>query len=262
MLFEEERPSEYYRRLFQGADQPDRTYKKNSRKIHLYPRHIVKTEQNSFKKRLSRLYGKTDGAVGHRGILGEAVNTMVANLLGIPSHQLCALVFNPITGTASTAYERIVNKKPAVEVLSGADVERRNILVKRILRSLVRQIRLGPYYHPDYHLLHIFMDESGEHIQLIDFERSIRAGCAEDLLFIAMASKLYRYRMEGMISLAHYLKLIQEVATEENIEGGASAVSEKIKEMLSLSREEQRARRYKMLGEGEVSVTTLLKPRA
>lgn len=257
MLYEDGWPPAYYADLFCMIPPPEKVFKKKTRVVCLYRQHVVKIEGASFKT-LPRLYGAMDGVTGHRGILGEAVNTLAANLLGIKSHKLCAIIFNPLTGAACSAYARIVDKKSAADVLRTASSDQLPLMVKNIIKELIVQIRHASYYHPDCHLGNIFTDSNARNIQIIDFERCTRANCTEDQLFVAMAAKLYRKPLDTLMTFPQYLKLLREVATEEKLAGGADHIVESMKTLTAITGSAQNAYRRKTTSGKEISVMTLL----
>lgn len=259
LVYEDERSPLHFWEALQASTCQQKNYEKSTKHIWLDSQYVIKRENRAFYKRWAHLYGGFKSDVGHRGVVGEALNTLVANEMGIPSHLLCAVMINPFTGAASAVYERIVDKAPAAQVLRETGSEQRAPLIKNILRFLASNVRRGLYFHPECHPEHIFIDADACHPQLIDFERAIKADCSETQLFVVMASRLYRDPLPQMMSPSQFQQLLREVATEEHLKGDVDLMVEKMKQLQALPKNQQSGRKFNALVAGkETSVIALL----
>jgi hypothetical protein len=174
----------------------------------IYSNWVVKSEFRALKKRLAFLYFKTHASQGHRGIIGEAVNTLAANKAGFPSHHLGAACINRITGNVSIFYSRIVDGKSVENILEESQIGSSDF-IRSIVIALLDTIKSG-ILHADCNISNIFYNLTTKKIQLIDFELAVKINCAEEIAMGIMMSDFFDWRLEKFISRENFISLLED----------------------------------------------------
>lgn len=206
--------------LINQADYQYKTkkYEKNFKKISLFDKYVLKKEHKRFKARLKFLYSSSHAIKGHDGVIGEAVNTLTANQLGYPSHQLCAIHFHPITAVTHAIYSRITDKNLLGKILQETEgKELENILsnvIQLLLKSLDKEI-----FHEDCHPGNIFCDPDGNSIQMIDLECLTQINATKREAFSIIMSKLYGKKLNSVMPIENFLRIVKNIATTTFPEG-------------------------------------------
>lgn len=163
-----------------------------------------------------RLFGtRLDSFCGLQGGGGELLNTLLANRLGVPAHQLLAVYQQAWHGDLVLVFSRLQGCIPLVEALH--DSPQREFLLWQTFALLHAALRCG-CYHADANASNILCNETLQHFSLIDFECMLPLGCAPGLALALQASSLYDWRLRDLLPLSEYRQLLQQYLFEQ-VEG-------------------------------------------
>jgi hypothetical protein len=194
--------------LLDGKYPAEQIAKGNKSNALIYSNWVVKAEFRNLKNRLTLLYFNTHVSHGHRGIIGEAVNTLAANKAGFPSHQLGAVCINQFTGNVSVFYSRIIDGKSVDNILEEALIGTDD-LIRSIVIELLDTIKFG-ILHADCNISNVFYNLTTKKIQLIDFELAIKINCADEVAMGIIMSDFFDWRLEKFISRENFILLLKD----------------------------------------------------
>ncbi len=178
--------------------------------VHIYCDWVCKSEYRPFRKRFKYLHYSAADTYGHKGAIGEAVNTLVANLLGYPCHRLLATYVNPITGNVKSIYSRVKSATPLMELLQREHlIDQRKKLLSRVILQLFSTLD-SKIFHADCNASNIFYNPEGDEIQLIDLEAAIQINIGKNIAMGALLSSFYDHRLNKLISRDDFTGLFKE----------------------------------------------------
>jgi hypothetical protein len=195
---------------------PEKIARGAQSEVSIYPQWVLKNEHRSIKKRLSYLYLGAHNVRGHYGIIGEAVNTLVANYLNHPSHRLAGVHINYLTGKASALYSRVNDLVLFSDLLKESDIKHEE-LVTDVIHALIKTLDIG-IMHGDCNISNIFYgpvtQKAEKKIQLIDLELAIPVNCEKSIAAATMLSNFYDERLQKFFQLENFIELLEKILPE------------------------------------------------
>ena len=126
--------------------------------------YIVKKDVRPLRKRFKTARIIVDPIKGLQGPLGEAVNTLVANIIHYPSHKLLSLQYNLLKRQSILIFKRLKTDS-VFEIINEHDID---TLLKIIIKFLHECLSKG-IFHGDCNINNIFFDHSLKNGRFIDF---------------------------------------------------------------------------------------------
>jgi uncharacterized protein (DUF433 family) len=223
----------------------------------IYSNWVVKSEFRALKKRLAFLYLNAHASQGHRGIIGEAVNTLAANTAGFPSHHLGAACINHLTGNVSVFYSRIIDGKSVENILEETPIGA-NDFIRSIVIALLDTIKLG-ILHADCNISNVFYNLTTKKIKLIDFELAVKINCADEVAMGIMMSDFFDWRLEKFISRENFILLLNDTLPAHLTEKQIHTVIKLLTQYGSRRLERaERSQRLDLVSNGHPALATLL----
>ncbi|GEM_PF-6403934 len=166
---------------------------------------VVKRDARPARKRMKSKMIFVDPCYGLQGMIGEAINTLVVNNKGVPSHKLQACIYNQWLRTSVLFFERI-QSRVVVDLLT--DFEIRGLL--HIVFDFLHLVLEGGVFHGDCNLSNIMANNSLEDIKFIDFQVAINRQCDVETGLALQLCTLRDWRLSPYISEDDYRELVFE----------------------------------------------------
>ncbi len=148
-------------------------YRKSTASIKVFDEYCVKEDIRPAVKRFRQATMRFDQSKGVCNLGGEAVNTLVANKCGFPSHKLLALKYRHLERSSTLIFQRIYGTTGLNHIKkSPAPYNNFPGIFKFLHQSLLKGI-----FHGDSHLKNIFFDENFENWLFIDFDCAFKLNC-------------------------------------------------------------------------------------
>ncbi len=184
--------------------------KGSNRSTRIYNSYICKIDNDRY---IARIKNTFSSQAPLKGIIGEALNTLVANKLGFKSHNLEMLTFNLLSLQATAYFKKILDKQPLDQVLNDyKDIDITPVITS-VLTEFAALSMLG-LYHGDMNSSNVFCSFDGntiKDIEVIDFELAMPSTCDNQLCFVYMCASIYDWRINTLISETEIKTIIKEV---------------------------------------------------
>jgi len=166
---------------------------------------VTKRDVRPARKRMKSKIIIVDPCYGLQGIMGEAINTLIVNNKGLPSHKLQACIYNQWLRTSVLFFERI-QSRVVVDLL--ADFEVRELL--HVIFDFLHLVLEGGIFHGDCNLSNIMANNALEDIKFIDFQVAVNRHCDEETGLALQLCSLRDWRLSPYISEDDYRELVFE----------------------------------------------------
>jgi len=171
--------------------------------VKIYDSIVVKCDVRPARKRIKSKIIFVDPCYGLQGMIGEAINTLVVNNKGLPSHQLQACIYNPWLRSSALFFKRIQSRVVA-DLLT--DFEVHDLL--HVVFDFLYLILEGGVFHGDCNLSNIMANNALEDIKFIDFQVAINRQCDMETGLALQLCSLRDWRLSPYISEDDYRELV------------------------------------------------------
>ena len=178
----------------------------------IYKHLVIKHEYRSLRKRLKFLYFNSHPARGHCGISGEAINTLAANRINYPAHQLVALDVHNLTGKIQAVYSRITDAVPLELLLNDAAADIDDMIL-HVIKALLATLDSG-ILHGDCNISNLFYRPASKTIVLIDLELAVQINCEKHIAAAVLLCGLYDHRLQSLMTAERFIALLQKILPE------------------------------------------------
>ena len=175
---------------------------------------VVKTDIKPLKKRFKETqFNINTPHKGNVGILGEALNTLVAQDLDFPGHQLLGLSHTHMKYQTSLLFKKLDNK-PIIETIKLAHTDSENILLKCF--SFLDKSLEKKFFHGDTNLGNIFLNDDLTSGHFIDFELAMPFECDHYTALTLQIANMRNRLLDKIISRDEFYLLAKKYMQEQH----------------------------------------------
>ncbi|EDM27637.1 hypothetical protein LNTAR_20563 [Lentisphaera araneosa HTCC2155] len=167
-------------------------------KVLINDQFVVKTDIKLLKKRFKETHLNLKSThKGHVGILGEALNTLIAKDLNFPGHILLGLSYHHIKCETSLLFKKL-DKQPIIESIKLTHTDSEKILLKCF--SFLDKSLEKKFFHGDTNLGNIFLNDDLSSGYFIDFELAMPFKCDHNTALTIQIANMRTSLLDNIIS--------------------------------------------------------------
>ena len=149
-----------------------------------------------------------DQASGLLGGYAEAINTLAANLLGLPSHQLLGHARNVVSGRSWAVFGRLFDMQSLESFLASAGASpAAEEGLAHVAAALTDSLQRG-LYHGDTNASNIFLGQRGR-VRLIDHAITLNLAVPVGWGLALQFSKMWDKRIKGVFEYPQFCEIVR-----------------------------------------------------
>jgi len=172
--------------------------------------YVIKEDTRPARRRFRSSSLGYSAVKGVQGLLGEAVNTRVANTTGFPSHQLLAYQYQPLLRKTILVFEKLESCTSVLDLINEDNAEG---LLRVVFKFLHDCLGKG-IFHGDCNIGNIFFDKDMKQGRFIDFELAIKLNCTVGHGLALQLATLRDWRLEKLVSSDSYQEMVFSYLTD------------------------------------------------
>lgn len=149
-------------------------------------------------------WARIDKYLGFQGGYAEALNTLVANRCGVPSHSLLAVGRLGWKGEIVLAFSRLLGYASADRMLVEGN---RAGIISGVFDLFSYALEKG-VYHVDPNSSNVMISSASMKFKFIDFECALPLSCPVRQAFLMQAASFFDWRVRGLVGEDEYRELL------------------------------------------------------